>query len=494
MGSHAYSVELENEQAPPRPTVTVLGLPFVNISREEALEALFDYMRAPHTNATVHFINAHCANVAQNHPRYYQALLNTNMVLPDGSGVAIACKRVGESLVANLNGTDLFPLICEQMAEEGLRLFLLGAAPGVADTMADKLKQRFPKLEIVGVQHGFFGTTGVDQVIDKINEARPDLLCVAMGVPHQELWVERYRHRLKVKLAMGVGGLFDFSAEKVSRAPKWLRSIGMEWSWRLMQEPKRMWKRYVVGNPVFLLNITRHGQRPCRRLRSYLEGDYPTFYKWRSFARRCWWLFRRWYGPKARRLLDIGLSLSILGFGGPFLVLVMLWIKLDSKGPIFFSQTRVGQSGSLFKMWKFRSMYIDAEERLRELTERNESSGNVLFKMKKDPRITTPGRIIRKLSIDEIPQLWNVLKGDMALVGPRPALPREVSLYEARARMRLDARPGLTGLWQVSGRSDLSFDEQINLDLFYLHRQGIREDIKLLLRTIPAVIKGRGAY
>jgi lipopolysaccharide/colanic/teichoic acid biosynthesis glycosyltransferase len=118
----------------------------------------------------------------------------------------------------------------------------------------------------------------------------------------------------------------------------------------------------------------------------------------------------------------------------------------------------------------------------------------VLFKMKQDPRITRVGRVIRKLSIDELPQLWNVLRGEMALVGPRPALAREVALYEARARMRLDATPGLTGLWQVSGRSDLSFEQQIHLDLFYLHRQGIKEDIKLLLRTIPAVLTSRGAY
>jgi lipopolysaccharide/colanic/teichoic acid biosynthesis glycosyltransferase len=201
-----------------------------------------------------------------------------------------------------------------------------------------------------------------------------------------------------------------------------------------------------------------------------------------------------WLTPRARRAMDIVGASGVLLVLSPLLLGTVLAIRLESPGPVLFGQERIGRHGKPFKLWKFRSMYIDAEERLRELQAANESEGGVLFKMKQDPRITRVGRIIRKLSIDELPQLWNVLRGEMALVGPRPALAREVALYEARARMRLDATPGLTGLWQVSGRSDLSFEQQIHLDLFYLHRQGIKEDIKLLLRTIPAVLTSRGAY
>ena len=192
--------------------------------------------------------------------------------------------------------------------------------------------------------------------------------------------------------------------------------------------------------------------------------------------------------------MDIVGASGVLLVLSPLLLGTVLAIRLESPGPVLFGQERIGRHGKPFKLWKFRSMYIDAEECLRELQAANESEGGVLFKMKQDPRITRVGSIIRKLSIDELPQLWNVLRGEMALVGPRPALAREVALYEARARMRLDATPGLTGLWQVSGRSDLSFEQQIHLDLFYLHRQGIKEDIKLLLRTIPAVLTSRGAY
>jgi lipopolysaccharide/colanic/teichoic acid biosynthesis glycosyltransferase len=145
-------------------------------------------------------------------------------------------------------------------------------------------------------------------------------------------------------------------------------------------------------------------------------------------------------------------------------------------------------------MWKFRSMFIDAEERKAALEAQNEMQGGVLFKMKDDPRITRVGRTIRRLSIDELPQLWNVLKGDMSLVGPRPALPLEVSQYSLEERDRLAAKPGITCTWQVSGRSDIPFDEQVVLDIDYIREQSVKNDLKLLVKTVPAVITGRGAY
>jgi lipopolysaccharide/colanic/teichoic acid biosynthesis glycosyltransferase len=145
-------------------------------------------------------------------------------------------------------------------------------------------------------------------------------------------------------------------------------------------------------------------------------------------------------------------------------------------------------------MLKFRSMYMDADQRLKELIAQNEMQGGVLFKMKNDPRITPVGRFIRKMSIDELPQLWNVLKGDMSLVGPRPALPSEVDQYSLHDRQRLEVIPGITCIWQVSGRSDIPFPEQVQLDVQYIDSQFIWLDIKLLFQTIPAVLFSRGAY
>jgi lipopolysaccharide/colanic/teichoic acid biosynthesis glycosyltransferase len=155
---------------------------------------------------------------------------------------------------------------------------------------------------------------------------------------------------------------------------------------------------------------------------------------------------------------------------------------------------RVGYRGKQFRLWKFRSMYLDAEHRLAELQSQNEVRGGVIFKMKKDPRITRVGSFIRKTSIDELPQLWNVIRGDMSLVGPRPALESEVARYTIEERVRLMAKPGLTCIWQVSGRSDIPFSQQVLLDEDYLYRQSLFTDIKLLLQTIPAVLRGKGAY
>jgi lipopolysaccharide/colanic/teichoic acid biosynthesis glycosyltransferase len=155
---------------------------------------------------------------------------------------------------------------------------------------------------------------------------------------------------------------------------------------------------------------------------------------------------------------------------------------------------RVGYRGRPFKLWKFRSMYVDAEARRAELEAANEMQGGILFKMKKDPRITRIGRFIRKASIDEMPQLWNVVRGDMSMVGPRPALASEVELYSIEERVRLMAKPGLTCFWQVSGRSDIPFPKQVLLDEDYLYRQSVFTDLKLMLQTIPAVLRGKGAY
>ena len=195
----------------------------------------------------------------------------------------------------------------------------------------------------------------------------------------------------------------------------------------------------------------------------------------------------------AKRSIDLILgTLTILAFS-PILLTVALAIKLNSPGPVFHRQIRIGQDGTPFTFLKFRSMYINAEARKADLGTHNEATGPI-FKIKDDPRITPIGRIIRKLSIDETPQLVHVLTGRMSLVGPRPHLPEEVAAYTGLAHRRLAVKPGITGIWQVSGRSDLDFDTWIQLDLHYLDTWNLLLDLKLLLKTISAVITGRGAY
>nr|WP_276202774.1 sugar transferase [Atopococcus tabaci] len=196
----------------------------------------------------------------------------------------------------------------------------------------------------------------------------------------------------------------------------------------------------------------------------------------------------------ATRILDIVLSLLGIVFLIPLLLVISIWIKLDDpKGNVIFSQTRVGKNGEPFKMYKFRSMYSDAEQRLANLLHLNEAEG-AMFKMKEDPRVTKIGKFIRKTSIDELPQLFNVIKGEMSLVGPRPALPREVQEYSEYDRQRLQVTPGITGLWQVSGRSALTFEEMLELDLQFIRNRKISGYIKILFRTMIVVLKLENAY
>ena len=195
-----------------------------------------------------------------------------------------------------------------------------------------------------------------------------------------------------------------------------------------------------------------------------------------------------------KRLVDIiGSSVGLMLLSPLFLIVAILMKREEPKGPIFFSQTRVGKNENQFKIYKFRSMCVDAEAKLVDLLKHNEVEG-AMFKMKDDPRVTKIGKFIRKTSIDELPQLWNVLKGDMSLVGPRPPLLREVAEYTEYDKQRLLAKPGCTGLWQVSGRNEVGFDEMVELDIRYIKNLSISNDIKIIFKTIIIMIKPNGAY
>ena len=194
-------------------------------------------------------------------------------------------------------------------------------------------------------------------------------------------------------------------------------------------------------------------------------------------------------------IADRAAACLLLVIAGPILLAAAAAVRLDSPGPAFYTQVRVGERGRHFTMFKLRSMYVDADARRAAVVAAGGDAGNkVLFKDRQDPRITRVGRVLRRTSLDELPQLLNVLRGDMSLVGPRPALPQEVAEYDAEARRRLLVKPGLTGLWQVSGRSDLSWDSTVALDRHYVENRGGQLDVEILASTLKAVVGGRGAY
>lgn len=195
-----------------------------------------------------------------------------------------------------------------------------------------------------------------------------------------------------------------------------------------------------------------------------------------------------------KRALDVAVSGTALLLFSPFLLFVALLVWLDDPGPVFYTQIRVGQHGRLFRFYKFRSMRVGADRMKDALVAQNESKDGVIFKMRNDPRITRVGRHLRRFSIDEAPQILNVFLGDLAIVGPRPPLPREVALYTLEERKRLHVKPGLTCFWQIQGRSDIPFKDQVRLDLQYISSQNLWTDLLIIVKTVPAVLLGRGAY
>ena len=205
-------------------------------------------------------------------------------------------------------------------------------------------------------------------------------------------------------------------------------------------------------------------------------------------------LAARMAGPVTRRALDIAVALAGLVLAAPFLLLAVVCIKLGSAGPVFFRQERVGLRGRIFSIWKLRTMVSSAEDDKEHLAASHPAMDGPRFKLERDPRVTASGRFLRRFSIDELPQFLNVIVGDMTLIGPRPPLWSEVVEYDARALRRLEVAPGLTCLWQVRGRSDLSFDAQVALDLEYIDRVKVGGELRILFDTIPAVLTGRGAY
>ena len=201
------------------------------------------------------------------------------------------------------------------------------------------------------------------------------------------------------------------------------------------------------------------------------------------------------YGPVfIKRVMDILISVTALLLLSPMMILVAFIIKLTDRGPVFYRQTRIGKWGQEFLTYKFRSMIMNADKLVEEVVGMSHHENSISYKVKNDPRVTAIGRFIRKASIDELPQLLNVIKGDMSLVGPRPHVQREIDQYSLDDRRRLDVTPGITCIWQISGRADIPFPEQLKLDVQYIETRSIWMDIKILFKTIPAVISAKGAY
>ena len=206
------------------------------------------------------YVNADCLNIAITNTHYRKALSQADLILPDSSGVALEARLSQQKLKVNLNGTDMFVPLCHMAQKEAWSVYFLGARPEIVKALVEKVKQRWPQLKIAGSHHGFIAGQSETAVLKEIKRIKPDILFVAMGAPHQEQWIIQHAQNLQVPLMLGVTGLFDFYSGRIPRAPMWLRRIGCEWCWRLLQEPQRLWQRYLIGNPLFIWRVLRHGR------------------------------------------------------------------------------------------------------------------------------------------------------------------------------------------------------------------------------------------
>jgi len=442
----------------PETYLASLDLSVVDATATQAITVLLSPGRR-----RAYFMNAHCCNVMRTDHQYAKAVRCADALLPDGIGMALAARMTGQKLTSNLNGTDLVPALLAEAANRGKSVYLFGGQPGTVERAGRALKKTIPNLIFAGMRNGYDEAIDEDAVIADINASRADIVLVALGVPMQELWLHRNARRLDADLTLGVGAAFDFLAGNVTRAPRVVRTFKAEWVWRLAMEPRRMAARYLIGNTTFLANAGRHALRQVKA---------PAV---------------------ASKTLDLTVSIAAFVALAPVFFLTAMAIKAESSGPVLFKQTRIGKNGKPFTMYKFRSMVVDAEKRRSALLATSDREG-ICFKSRSDPRITRIGRIIRRLSIDELPQIFNVLRGNMAIVGPRPALPTEVAAYPAHAHGRLAVKPGITGVWQVSGRAEIGFDQMIDMDLAYASSRNLLLDIILIALTFRAVLSGRGAH
>lgn len=690
--------------------VPLFGIPIDNLTEQElfAQIAALVERRQP---AQVCYVNADCVNKAFGNKAYRMLLETSDLVYADGMGVVFASWFIGQPLKARLTGADIFPGLCRLCAERGYRIFIVGGEPGIVDRAVANIQRDHPDLRIVGTHHGFLSPGESAALVQRIRQAQPDILLVGMGAPRQEMWIRDHMEELGVPVQWGVGALFDYYAERFPRAPVWMRNIGLEWLFRLILEPQRLWKRYVIGNVVFAMRVgflflldlfiaamswigawelrywlnpvfLRFGGKPINEIDPYYKilpflllgwiivCNWRELYERRrhlmpflelvslvrstllygliaagtafmfkelqigrsvvllsvlanfllmSGARLLFHVYetkllRRGYGRarvivvgagplgekvRQRMLTDPWREYEILGVvddtppaelngtvpylgvpedlpelvsthavtevviavpevskqrvlnlvvdcgdrnpdlefrlvsdifevmqgeidiesindtpvttmgsgrvdlpfrwakrtldlaGGlcllvPFLCCYVIFgplIRWSTGGSVLFKHRRVGKDGKEFLIYKFRTMHagVDPDQNAPASPDDTRIAGWV-------------GRFLRRFSIDELPQVLNVLKGDMSLVGPRPEMPHIVANYEKWQRRRLAVKPGITGLWQVIGRKDLPLHANLELDFYYIQNQSILLDLTILLRTIPAVLVGKGAY
>lgn len=472
----------------------LLGLHFARLSPTRFASWVRLSLMTP-GNKTMLFVDASSLNHCVSHPSALATLKHADLLIPRGRALQLQLPYSDTDSAQTASTQTLYDELFLELELRKLKVVMLATDKSAAREAEAELIRRYPGLafsiETLNDQYQFSTT----ELAERLTKDKMQVVISLLPSPKQERLLSRLNRLMTDQLMFGIGeglpeSLMELNSHESSlfgRLSVWARKRRHS----ILLRPHQ-WIGFI--GRTLMSKLSSNSEPTPLNLAMSGGGWRARLYRTLIAAKASSFRLRRALGQVFKRAIDlIGVGTGLLLLS-PLLLVVALVIKLTSPGPIFYSQMRVGLRGKLFRMWKFRSMYTDADKRKAELEAQNEMAGGVLFKMKHDPRITPIGRVIRRLSIDELPQLLNVLSGEMSLVGPRPALPKEVEAYPVLARARLEVKPGLTGLWQISGRSDLPFDKQVLLDTAYVHTQSTTNDIKLIAKTIPAVVSGKGAY
>jgi len=476
---HEAAFELSSAQ--PLPTFTVLGVPVHPITLAQTLQVIEQWVRRRDRGRHIVASGMHGIMEARRDPQVRAILKGADLFVMDGYSLVWLARRRGFSAPARVCGADLMMTCCEMAAARGYRVFFYGDTPDVLDALRRRLMARYPGLQIAGMYSPPHRPLSADEdaaVVRQINAAHPDVLWVALGMPKQERWIAAHRTVLDVPVIVGVGAAFKFVSGRVQRAPVWVGNHGLEWLWRVLHEPKALWRRAVWDIPIFtslalaelVVSSGSNGHRAPRSFRTLS--------------------LKRWLRGVLKRGLDILLVAIGLVLSAPAWLVIAYCIKREDGGPLLYAQERVGRGGRRFRSLKFRTMVPDADARFgpRQAAEH-------------DPRVTRVGRRLRATAMDELPQLLNILRGDMSFVGPRALVPREaeqdgdgriVAVEEIPGHaFRHSVRPGLTGLAQVFARRDLPRQQKFRFDRLYIQRQSPRLDATLFVLSLWISLRGK---
>jgi N-acetylglucosaminyldiphosphoundecaprenol N-acetyl-beta-D-mannosaminyltransferase len=435
----------------------------------------------------------------------YRAVINgADLVTPGGMPIVWMMRRLGVLNQQRVYGPTLSLHVCEAAARQGIPVGFYGGTEKAATLFAKRMQERYCGLKVTYLHSPPFRPPTVEEkkaTLAKIRLSGCLILFVGLGCPKQEQWMAEHRGKLPVVM-LGVGAAFDFVSGQKPQAYLWMQRLGLEWLFRFVTEPRRLWFRYLYHNPRFIVlalwqlvfarrfhppeGAVSRLPNPDGRTRPETPWAIDVHSLEQSLAGR---RVQLWL----KRMIDVVGATTALLLLTPAFLLTALLIRCTSPGPVIFRQGRVGFRGREFTLYKFRSMRVENDPALIR-TQQVAASKGILVKGQDDPRVTAIGGILRATSFDELPQLINVLKGDMSLVGPRPLVPFMLGPYPEFACARALMRPGLTGLWQVRGReNNTSAASMMTHDLDYIRRFNLTSDFAILLDTVRAVISRKGA-